>query len=310
MTVLTMNRRSLLAAGLSFAAVGAMPAFAAGGRFFKRHNLQLGVECYALGTASMKMGDFDPILSKVKTAGYRSIEIGGELANLDGAKVKAKLDRWGMICPSAQSMLGPDVDLSKLADGLHTIGADTCAFWALMPVVLGHPFGFKSPAERQQLIHRTADDWRRAADFLNEKGAALKQRGIKLAYHNHNFEFAPVGDTCGQYLLMKYTEPGSVYFQLDIGWCAAAGQDPVAVFSRDRGRYWSAHIKDIKASTQSNYLFKMNNAVVGQGKLDWPKILAAAYDAGVREYFVETEDPNRNVEAITASREYLSRVVA
>lgn len=307
MTALTMNRRSLLAAGLGFAACGAMPAFAAGQPFFKRHGLQLGVEIYALG--NNVLDDLDRTFASVSAAGYRAVEV-FEFNKLNVPELKAKLKHWGLSCPCAQSELGPDVDVSRLADGLHSVGADTCAFFMLMPVLFNRPFDFRSADQRAQLVHLTADDWRRGAEFMNEKGAALKRRGIKLVYHNHNFEFAPVGDTCGQDLLLKYTEPGSVYFQLDIGWAAAAGKDPAAVFSKDKGRYWSAHIKDIKASTPVNYLFKMDNAVVGEGKLNWPKILAAAYGAGVRRFFVEDEDPNRNIAAITTGREFLSRVVA
>jgi sugar phosphate isomerase/epimerase len=225
----------------------------------------------------------------------------------------------GLSCPSGQSELGPEVDLSKLAAGLHTVGADTCVNQTVYSYILGEPW--TSSTDRMKLLHATADGWRRAADFLNQKAAALKQRGIKLCYHNHNFEFAPVGDTYGWDILIKNTEPGTVYFQLDIGWCATAGKDPAAIFSKDKGRYWSAHVKDIKASTPVNYVLhqavapgqkdpQMDNAVVGQGKLDWPKILAAAYAAGVRRYFVEHEDPNRSVEAIKASRDYLVRIVA
>jgi sugar phosphate isomerase/epimerase len=307
MTALTINRRSLLAAGLGFAALSAAPAFGAAEPFFKRHNLKLGLQIYALGNNVLH--DLDGTFAKVKAAGYGAVEI-FQFATFDAVKLNTQLARWGLTCPSAQSDLGPEVDLSKLADGLHTVGADTCAFTALMPQILDEPFSWTSAEQRQNLSQRTAADWRRAADFLNEKGAALKQRGIKLAYHNHNFEFAPVGDTCGQDLLIKYTEPDAVYFQLDIGWAAAAGKDPAAVFSKDKGRYWSAHMKDIKASTPINYIFNMDNAVVGQGKLNWPKILAAAYHAGVRRYFVEHEDPNRTPEAIKASREFLSQVVA
>lgn len=308
MTALTMNRRSLLTAGLGLAALGAIPAvpaFAAREPFFRRHNLKLGVEIYALGNDVLT--DLDATFAKVKAAGYPAVEV-FEFNRMDPGKLKAQLDHWGLVCPSAQSELGADVDLAKLADGLHAIGADTCAFTFLMPVLLNEPFDFRHPTTK--LIHRSADDWRRGADFLNAKGATLKKHGINLVYHNHNFEFAPVGDTCGQDLLMKYTEPGAVFFQLDIGWAAAAGRDPVAVFDKDKGRYWSAHIKDIKASTQTNYLFKMDNSIVGQGKLDWARILPAAYSAGVRRFFVEQEDPNRTVEAIKASREFAVHVVA
>src|ERR1700722_6426264 len=103
MTALTMNRRSLLAAGLGFAALGAVPAFAAGEPFFKRHNLQLGLQIYALG--NNVLDDLDGTFAKVNAAGYGAVEL-FRFDTFDAVKLKAQLDRWGLICPSAQSDLG------------------------------------------------------------------------------------------------------------------------------------------------------------------------------------------------------------
>ena len=50
-------------------------------------------------------------------------------------------------------------------------------------------------------------------------------------------------------------------------------------------------MKDLKASTTANFEFKMDPTEVGSGKLDWAKILPAAYKAGVRKFFVEQEAP-------------------
>src|ERR1700722_3754347 len=124
MTALTMNRRSLLAAGLGFAALSAVPAFAAAEPFFKRHNLKLGLQIYALG--NNVLDDLEGTFAKVQAAGYGAVEL-FQFANFDAVKLKAQLARWGLTCPSAQSELGPKIDLSKLADGLHTVGADTCS---------------------------------------------------------------------------------------------------------------------------------------------------------------------------------------
>src|SRR5438270_12714618 len=78
----------------------------------------------------------------------------------------------------------------------------------------------------------SADDWKANADFLNAKGAALKPHGVKVGYHNHNFEFAPVGATNGLEILLANTDPALVTFEADIGWVAAGGVDPYAVLAK------------------------------------------------------------------------------
>ncbi len=317
MVALNMNRRALISSGIGLAALGTVPAFAAGEPFFKRHNLKIGLQLYALG--SDVLNNLPDALAKTKAAGYDAGEMPFEFVTQDAVKVKAAFDNAGLVCPSAQSELGPQVDVNKLADNLHIVGADTVVNQTLYPYLLGKPW--TRDTDRKELLHTTPDGWRRASDFLNEKGAALKKQGVKLCFHNHNSEYAPVGDTYGMDLLMKNTEPGTVFFQLDIGWCAVAGHDPVAEFAKNKGRYWSAHVKDITPTSPVSVILhtssagqtkdpEMDNAIVGQGKLDWAKILAAAYDSGVRRFFVEHEDPNRTPQAVAASCAFLRRVVA
>ena len=65
-----------------------------------------------------------------------------------------------------------------------------------------------------------------AAD-LNRLGNIAKQYGIKIGYHNHTDEFY-VDE--GKYLydwLIDACDPEVTAFQLDCGWCSAAGVNPV-----------------------------------------------------------------------------------
>ena len=47
-----------------------------------------------------------------------------------------------------------------------------------------------------------------------------------------------------------------------------------------------------------------NNVVLGQGIIDWPRVLRAAKKAGVKWYFIEDESPT-SVEQIPLSLRYL-----
>ena len=51
------------------------------------------------------------------------------------------------------------------------------------------------------------------------------------------------------------------------------------------------HVKDVKASTVTNYALKMDPTEVGSGKQDWVRILPAARKAGVEHFYVEQEPP-------------------
>ena len=165
---------------------------------------------------------------------------------------------------------------------------------------------------RRMTGEMTADDWKMNADFLNQKGAVLKKAGIRTGYHNHNFEFAPVGSTTGMDILLKGTDPALVTFEMDIGWVAAAGLDPIALLAKHKGRFSLAHVKDIKADTKANFALAMDPTEIGAGKLDWKKLLPAAYAAGVRGFYVEQEPPftRPRIEAAKLSYDYLAGVTA
>ena len=137
----------------------------------------------------------------------------------------------------------------------------------------------------------TRDDWQRTADLLNDRGRKLRAEGLRLGYHNHNPEFAPLGNTNGMELLLSGTSADEVSFEMDVGWVAAAGVDPVALLKRHGRRFQLMHVKDIKPSTKSNFALQQDPTEVGAGKLPWPSLLPAAFNAGVRKFYVEQEPP-------------------
>lgn len=157
-----------------------------------------------------------------------------------------------------------------------------------------------------------ADIWKRTAALLNEKGNALKPLGIGVGYHNHNLEFAPVGQTTGWEILWRETDPALVSFEVDTGWIVAAGMDPVQFLRSHRGRIRLLHVKDVATGTMPNFTMGMNPAEVGSGTGDWAKVLPEAHRAGVRHFYVEQEPPFTipRLEAATRSYAFLSKLSA
>jgi sugar phosphate isomerase/epimerase len=158
----------------------------------------------------------------------------------------------------------------------------------------------------------TADDWKWNADYLNQKGAALKTFGLHFAYHNHNVELAPVGSSTGLAQLIDNTDPALVTFEMDAGWVVAAGADPVALLAAHPRRFSAMHVKDVKASTRQNFSLQQDPSEVGQGIIDWKTLLAKAYEANVRQFYVEQEPPfsKPRLESVRISFDYLNALVA
>lgn len=296
----THDRRRFLAASLAgivgLRSAGAIGATKSG--FFERHGLAIGLQLYAVSDAAR--ADLENTLTKVARIGFRAVELAGFHGH-DARSLRAAADRAGLQFTSIHlnaeprgSDPGLNGDIGKLCADLRVLGITE----VVMPMFL-FPLQAPRPMENEpfrDFLRRipgllTADDWKRTAAFLNEKGDALKREGMRLGYHNHNPEFAPFGGTNGFEVLMRETQPDLVSFELDAGWAAAAGVDLVQLLARFPRRFRQVHVKDILAGTPMNYAFKQDPAEVGRGTINWPALLHAAHTAGVRQFFVEQEPP-------------------
>jgi sugar phosphate isomerase/epimerase len=315
------SRRAFLATTAAVGCTAATAGFSAPARrhrFFAGHDLPIGLQLYTLGEAPYR--DLDGTLQAVAKIGYRTVE-GVGFMKRTAAEFRAALDRTGLSCPSTHVPLqtdsggGPSLagDLGPLAADMHRVGVE----YVVVPIFavpqrVGGPLegedglAFLSRAGKEM----TADDWRRLAAQLNDKGAALKRAGLKLGYHNHNVEFTKHGSKTALDLLLENTEPGLVWFEMDVGWVAAGGVEPIRLLRAHLHRFRLMHIKDLKASTVANNAFRMDPADVGSGTLDWKAILPVGYDVGVRYYYVEQEPPFAapRMEAARADYEYLARL--
>lgn len=321
---LILDRRSMITgfAATAMAAASGNAALAAERKpFFQRVGRPIGLQLYTLGDEPSR--DLDGTLARVAKIGYRDIEIPG-LYGRKPAEMKAAAERAGLSISSIHlasmpnipaSSLSFDSEPQRIADDLGALGVHQ----AVLPMM---PFSFtdirpKPGEDFKAAIGRLfaeagPDIWKRTAAQLNEKAASLKPFGISIGYHNHNVEFMRVGKTTGWDIITRETDPSLVTFEVDVGWVAAAGLDPVAFLRRYKGRVRQIHMKDIKASTKPNVVMAMDPSEVGSGKQDWARILPAAYKAGARNFYVEQEPPFTipRMEAVERSFSFLAALRA
>jgi sugar phosphate isomerase/epimerase len=147
-----------------------------------------------------------------------------------------------------------------------------------------------------------------AADF-NAWGEALRAAGLRFGYHPHGFEFRPMeGGGTRFEILMNRTKAENVSFEMDVFWVFHAGVDPVALLKKYPDRWRLMHVKDIRkgvvTGSHTGHAPATDNVPVGQGQIDWPAVLRAARDVGVKYYFIEDET-TAPLDCIPASLEYL-----
>ena len=134
-----------------------------------------------------------------------------------------------------------------------------------------------------------------------------REAGCHFFYHGHNFDYANVDGAVIYDELIRRTDSKFVNFELDCYWCVRAGKDPVDYFHRFPGRFPQLHIKDLKPgfpppTGEGPAAF----TEVGQGTIDWKKIFQAAKAGGLKHFYVEQDEWDRDsLESAKMSYEYL-----
>lgn len=138
-------------------------------------------------------------------------------------------------------------------------------------------------------------------DILNVLGKKCHAAGLQLLYHNHDFELIRnENNVIILDYLLENTNPKYVNFQMDLFWVSKAGVDPIDYFNKYPGRFLIWHVKDMDD--------KGRFAPVGEGKINFKRILAQKERSGMKYYMVEqdmTFDGLKPLEAIKISHKGL-----
>jgi sugar phosphate isomerase/epimerase len=154
---------------------------------------------------------------------------------------------------------------------------------------------------------RSGEGVSRFAQELNALGARLRGAGIRLTYHNHSFELMRHDGRTLLETLYAETDPELVRAEIDTYWIQHGGGDPVRWIERLGGRLPLLHVKDMGIVEPMQQV----DLPVGDGNLDWDRILAAARTAGVEWYVIEQDNPGGDpVECVARSIRFLRERLA
>lgn len=153
------------------------------------------------------------------------------------------------------------------------------------------------------------DGFRKAATDFNQWGARAQAAGMQFTFHNHDYEFKPMGGSNGWTELMKHTDPKLVKLEFDLYWLTQGGQDPQAMLTRYADRVVLIHMKDRTPDAPVTYNMDKESehfTDVGKGTIDWPKLLGQAKRQGVKYAFVDQDETaGPVVDSLRASYGYL-----
>ena len=281
----TISRREFL----STSAIGLTAAgyLSQGTPDLKADPLGIPIGCQSWTVRQSIAKDFDGTLRQLAAAGFRAIEMCsppgygeygfGALASMKGSEMRKRIHAAGLNCESCHFGFG------ELRDHL-----DDRIAWAkelgLRQMIIAS-FGLRNNA--------TMADWAHAADDSNRIGEQTHKAGIQLGLHNHDGEFEKMDGQLIYDKLLAELDPAAVKMQFQVS-VVRLGYQAADYLEKYPGRFISMHLQDWSPSEKKE-------VALGRGVVDWKRTFAAARGAGVRNYFVEMDDP----EAMKASVHYL-----
>ena len=218
----------------------------------------ISVQLYTLRDASAK--DFVDVLKKVASYGYSGVEFAG-LNGHEAKEIRKVIDDLGLKGSSMHNNMPTKENVNEIIDTAKTLGC---------PYVV-HPW-----CAAETLV--SVESSREFGEKLHAASQLLKGQGIKLGFHNHDQEFAnrPGGKYAFDILMESAPE---MIAEIDTYWAAVGGADVPDVVAKYKKKLPLLHIKD------GPMVKGQPNTAVGDGKMEWDSVVAAA-DQNVLEWLV------------------------
>lgn len=229
--------------------------------------MRLSLQLYTIRDAMAQ--NMEGTLAAIRSTGLEYVELAGFYGNT-AAGFADILNRHGFkVSGSHTGIEALEQDFDQVVADSKTLGNE----WVIVPY-----------------IGQDRRNWTELARVFDDLAQRLADRGLRFAYHNHDFE---LGADQGLRRLVAETSPAAS-FQIDLGWVKYAGEDP-AKFLREIGsRAPLVHLKDMAPDRENPHV------IAGDGQVDWASVLAACEETGVQFGSIEMDVPPNDPVADTA----------
>jgi len=192
---------------------------------------QIGIGCQTITWGDGQVDFMEHVAETAAAAGYRGLEIG--FRRLQGVSAEVMRD---LLRKSGLELIATHIG-GNLEDAAQAESEKSMMDAVLEAVIaLGGRYVMYSGLRYKDDAQFAAD-----VDMLNRSARKCADRGIRLLYHNHAWEFGEAPTVMDRLLDRRRPELG---FCPDVGWVAKGGVDPVAFLRRVAGDTPLVHFKD------------------------------------------------------------------
>jgi sugar phosphate isomerase/epimerase len=253
------------------------------------------MQLYTLRDFTQTAPDFEETCRRVREIGYRAVQVSGIGKDITPEQAKAALDKHGLFCAATHESL--DAYQNHFDAVVRKLRALDCNFTAL-----GHPG--KGFLDKENIG--------RLPGVLDEIGRKFRDEGILFGYHNHAAEFEKRDGKTFLEIIYENTDPKNLWAEVDTFWVQYGGGDPAYWLEKLGDRLYLIHLKDMGIEHQKDKAIEggdIKMKEVGEGNLNWERILGVCRKRNVRWYAVEQDICERDpFESIRISYENLVKM--
>jgi len=243
----------------------------------------VGVQMYTLRDYCKTVKDTAETLKKVRDIGYKTVQVSGMAEPKDIKELKKLLDDNGLYPCSTHTGYERIVkEISRVIEEHKLLGCEAIICPGL-------------PLE----LHNKEGYLKAASDFEKVMGK-IKDSGLTLGYHNHGIEFQRYDGKTGIEILLDNCK--GLEAEIDTYWVQYGGGDPAYWIERFSRRCSQLHFKDMGIINNKQVM-----PPIGEGNLNWERIIKVAKKAGAKYCLVEMDTPTIDAfESLKRSFEYLT----
>ena len=248
--------------------------------------MKIALQLYSIRDA-VNGENVNEIFASLREMGYEGIELAG-LYGMSAEELKAAADAAGLSLVSAH--ISYNDLMSNRDEWIADLKIMNCP-----QAVIPHMQTSNLPG---------GENWAEAEGNIRSIAKSMKDAGILLAYHNHDFEFEKVGDEYKLDMLYSIFTKDELKTQLDTCWVNVGGENPVAYVEKYAGRAPTVHLKDftgvkngcpyaligVEGGPTDTGTFEFRPC--GSGVQDFAAILEASEKAGADWCIVEQDSPS------------------
>ncbi len=245
-------------------------------------NIKCGIQLYTLRDYCTTIEDIESTLKELYEHGVRDIQISG-IGKVDWNELAEIVKKYEMtVCVTHTSFERMIKETDAVIDEHLKLGCDCLGIGAM-------------PGEYE----RTQEGIDKFIADLIPVAKRMRERGVHLAYHNHDFDLKLYG---GKSILDRMLELDAdlLWFVPDVAWMQIAGENPAEYLKKMQDRVKVLHFKDYNPVEGQEHPWAFTE--LGKGVVDLNACYETAKEMGI-PYIMFEQDNNWTVNAMESSKE-------